>query len=250
MFEFDVLGWSAWSPGLPGREAFGPWARADDADPDALQGEAEPDPKRVPSRTARRCSGVTLMGLDAALTCCEASEVDEEAVQVVWATRHGEINVTVDLLESLAREELISPTAFSNSVPNTPAAYFTILTDNRNPTRTVCAGATSFAHGFLDAMGMLEDRPDQPVLLVQADGRLSGPLAPFDSEGAVPFGAALILSRGENPEFRFDTGEGSDDGTHASTTLPAALRFLRWYLGEEQAPLELRGHRRWNWSRT
>lgn len=250
MFEFDVAGWSAWTPGLPGRTDFRAWAADPEADAKALRGDSEPDPGRVPSRMARRCSGITLMGLTAALTCCEASEVDEDAVQVAWATKHGEINVTVDLLETLAREELLSPTAFSNSVPNTPAAYFSILTDNHHPTRTLCAGEQSFAHGFLDALGMLADRPDQPVLLVQADGRLSGPLEPFGASGEFPFGAALILTRSRTPAFRFESrapsnGPASDDAAE----VPSALRFVRWLLREESPRLTQTGRRTWTWTR-
>lgn len=250
MFEFDVAGWSVWTPGLNDRSAFQGWARDPEPDVEALEGEAQPAPRRVPSRMARRCSDITLMGLTAALRCTETSPIDEDAVQVAWATRHGEISVTVDLLETLAREELLSPTAFSNSVPNTPAAYFSILTDNYHPTRTLCAGEQSFAHGFLDALGMLADRPDQPVLLVQADGRLAGPLEPFGSSDEVPFGAALILTRRETPEFRFES-ETSSNGSPPGDVgdFPPALRFLRWLVRKESPRLTQQGHRTWTWSR-
>lgn len=249
MFEFDVAGWSAWTPGLPGRTDFRTWAADPEPDVGALRGENEPDPERVPSRMARRCSDITLMGLAAALTCCETSEVDEDAVQVAWATQHGEINVTVDLLETLAREELLSPTAFSNSVPNTPAAYFSILTDNNHPTRTLCAGEQSFAHGFLEALGMLADRPDQPVLLVQADGRLSGPLEPFGSSGELPFGAALILTRSQTPAFRFESRGSNGPTSDDPEEIPPALRVVRWLLREEPPRLRQKGHRTWTWTR-
>lgn len=249
MLEFDVASWSAWSPGLPDRADWIRWAGRDESDYDDLTGqtEAEPEPDRVPSRVARRLSTVTKMGLKAAFTCCDAGSAGPEDVRVVWVTRHGEIDVTLSLLEDLAEKNLLSPTAFGNSVPNTPSAYFSILTDNTRADRTVCAGPESFGHGFLDALGMLHETPEPPVLLVQADGRLPGPLDSFNPPRSVPFAVAFLLSRNDDPRYRLEvTSPNGDD----DSTPHAALEFLRWMLRDDTDILTLTHRQQWTWRRS
>jgi hypothetical protein len=141
---FSVLEWGAWAPGLPNRKDWNRWLDNENPDFTALDGSAKPSWETIPSRIWRRCDHFTRIGLVAALQCCENSSVNPEEVQMVWATRHGNIKLTISLLSDLARDELLSPMGFANSVPNTAAAYFGILQDNTLPTHTICTPSPLF----------------------------------------------------------------------------------------------------------
>lgn len=248
MMTMSVDGWAAWTPGCPDREDMREWFRTADPSLNQLQGETEPSVESVPSRQLRRCSRITRMGLRAAFDCVDDSPYTADEVQLVWVTRHGEINVTIDLLEDLAGDEMLMPMAFSNSVPNTPAAYFDIAAGNTFPTRTVCGGRDSFHQGLIDATGLLEQQPDHPVLVVQADGMLPEPLDEFNESTAVPFGIGLMISP-EHPEERLECrGEPVMSVDH-EPEYPPALEMLRWYLGNETRTQVHTVHRRWIWSR-
>jgi hypothetical protein len=189
------------------------------------------------------------MGLKAGFDCLDHGQVPADQVHLVWVTRHGEITVTIELLKELAEDELLMPMAFSNSVPNTPPAYFDIATDNTLITRTVCGGRDSFHKGLLDAVGLLLDKQDHPVLLIQADGVLPEPLDEYNTSGSLPFGMALLLD------------EDSDDGDAVSVTrrstespqsaeLPPGLILLRWLIGDRESIRLHSGRMNWIWERS
>lgn len=249
MKSFSLRGWGAWAPGLPGRRDWENWVGEPEPELSALEGSAQPESSRVPSRMWRRCSRCTRMGLIAAFRCCTRATVDPQEVQLVWMTRHGEIELTLSLLSDLARDELISPMGFANSVPNTAAAYFGILNDNTLPARTLCSPPPIFPRGCMDALGMLAKRPGNPVLLVHADERLPAPLGPFNRPDERSFGIAfLIESPGENP-IEFDRRTGSGSGGEPASTGTVTTAFLHWVESGAKRFEHSTETERWIWSR-
>lgn len=246
MMRIGVEGWSAWTPGCPERDRIREWLTADSPSWMDLEGEEDPVLENISPRQLRRCSRITRMGLRAAFDAVADSPYEEDEVRLVWITRHGEINVTIDLLEDLADGEMLMPMAFSNSVPNTPAGYYDIATDNTLPTRTVCGGYDSFHQGMLDAAGLLNDHPDCPVLVVQADGVLPDPLDRFRERTPVSFGMGLVLSArsGEELTCRRETAESSQ-----KPAKPPGLKFLRWFLGDAASTIFECGQQAWVWQR-
>lgn len=56
---------------------------------------------------------------------------------VVIGNAYGEVAETFDILKSIALKETVSPTAFQNSVHNTPASYLSIVGKNKGYITTV-----------------------------------------------------------------------------------------------------------------
>lgn len=56
---------------------------------------------------------------------------------IVIGNAYGEVQETFDILKSIAANETVSPTAFQNSVHNTPASYVSIVGGNKGYVTTV-----------------------------------------------------------------------------------------------------------------
>ncbi len=66
-----------------------------------------------------------------------ASEVGYRNERIIFGSAYGEVKATVDIVESIYNKTLLSPTAFQNSVHNTPASYLSILSQNQAEVTTV-----------------------------------------------------------------------------------------------------------------
>ncbi len=206
-------------------------------------------------RSGRRMSRLTRMSLAVAMDCCRQAGISAADVPIVFASRHGEMSVTVDLLEQLTAGEALSPTNFSGSVHHTALGHLTIAAANRQVTRAVAGGEASFCYGFLDAMGLLTENKGSPVLLVAADDVVPPPFADLIGKTNVPYAAAFLLAPAtdhekgsvslEMPSGRLSSKEPREQ------TLPGvpALDFLQWFL-KEKKPLEWHlSDRIWRWKK-
>lgn len=59
---------------------------------------------------------------------------------VVYGSAYGELPAIAEILSAIYSHDAISPTAFQNSVYNTPASYFSILHQNYEEILTVSSG--------------------------------------------------------------------------------------------------------------
>ena len=66
-----------------------------------------------------------------------ASKVGYNNNRIVFGSAYGEVQATVDIINSIYHKTLISPTAFQNSVHNTPASYLSIVSGNVGEVTTV-----------------------------------------------------------------------------------------------------------------
>ena len=66
-----------------------------------------------------------------------ASKVGYTNERIIFGSAYGEVKATVDIVESIYNKTLLSPTAFQNSVHNTPASYLSILSENQAEVTTV-----------------------------------------------------------------------------------------------------------------
>jgi len=170
-------------------------------------------------------------------------------VRTVFASRHGSINESIDLLEAVVRSERISPAKFSHTVHNAQAGLFSIAAANRCASSSLSAGEDSFPCAWIEAATHVQRDPDRAVLLVMADVPLADTFASLVDEPAVPYALALLVAAtGEGPRVALSLEPGSATNSRRRSW-PDAFEFLRWILGEEPA-LELEvGARRWSWRR-
>lgn len=223
-----VRRWSAWSPGLETRSDWEAWARA----PRPLAGDGHPEARFLPAMLRRRCTPLTRIVLTAAFDCLE--EAERGAVRTVFASRHGSLNESVDLLTCIVRGERISPAKFSHTVHNAQAGLYCIATGNRRASSSLAARGDTFACGWIEALAHLEREPDRPVLYVMGDVPLVPTFAGLVDEPPGAYALALLLAQdGEGPEVALSI-EAEPPAADARAW-PDALEFLRWLLGADPA---------------
>jgi hypothetical protein len=162
--------------------------------------------------------------------------------RVVFASRHGEAERTLAVLQDLAQEVEVSPTQFSMSVHNSVPGLWSILTGNRASAGAVAAGAETFAWGLADALALYRADPSGPVLYGYADDRLPDPWADPVPRG---FLHALALLVGEPAARRL--GMGREPGPDApEPAVPQSVHCLRALRGGDATTWAGPGGR-WRW---
>jgi hypothetical protein len=242
MTDIILRSYAAWSPGIEEMASWRTWAEA----PAPLELAGKPDVAFLPAMLRRRCSALTRIMLATAFDCCGPDEL--ESVRTVFASRHGNINESVDLLERLARRQPLSPARFSHTVHNAQAGLYSIAANNRQSSSSIAAHEDTFASGFLEALCQLQRDPGRPVLLVMADIPLEETFAPLVDEPVAAYGLALLLAvEGNGDKIRFEPCSLSAPTT--PKPWPDAIEFLRWLLGDEPR-LELQHYQNgWAWER-
>jgi 3-oxoacyl-[acyl-carrier-protein] synthase-1 len=234
--------WSAWAPRLEDAEAWRRWAGA----PEPLPAGEGPTARFIPAMLRRRCTPLTRIVLTAAWDCCSPEELAR--ARTVFASRHGSINESIELLDAIVRRDKLSPLKFSHTVHNAQAGLFSIAAGNREASSSLAAQEDTFACGWLDALAHLEREPERPVLLVMGDVPLAPTFARLIQEATASYGLALLLARGGEGE-RIAFGASPAERPWAPGRWPDALEFLRWLLGDA-ASCSLDGLRsRWTWTR-
>jgi len=66
-----------------------------------------------------------------------ASKVGYDNEKIVFGSAYGEVQSTVSVVESIYNKTALSPTAFQNSVHNTPVSYLSIVSGNTAEVTTV-----------------------------------------------------------------------------------------------------------------
>lgn len=125
-------------------ESFAVW-RASEAVP-------KPDVSFIPPMERRRLTGVERAALATAWQVRPARETP-----VVFASRWGEIGVTVKLMKQFHAEGEMSPAGFSASVHNAAPGAFSLLTKNHAPYTAIAARERSLEAGLLEALVLGRD---------------------------------------------------------------------------------------------
>ena len=151
---------------------------------------AAPDIGFIEPIVRRRLSTLSKVALKVAHDCVSQGEV-----RVVFASRHGELRRTTDILRTISAGEPVSPTAFSLSVLNAMTGVFGIARGDRSAASAISAGAETLGYALLEAYAQYETQPGSPVLLVYADEPADPAYGTIEDE--VQGGAIAILLNGE-----------------------------------------------------
>ncbi|MFM0160292.1 beta-ketoacyl synthase chain length factor [Paraburkholderia sediminicola] len=151
---------------------------------------AAPDIGFIEPIVRRRLSTLSKVALKVAHDCVPQGEV-----RVVFASRHGELRRTTDILRTISAGEPVSPTAFSLSVLNAMTGVFGIARGDRSAASAISAGAETLGYALLEAHAQYETQPGSPVLLVYADEPADSAYGTIEDE--VQGGAIAILLNGE-----------------------------------------------------
>ncbi|KAE8759677.1 hypothetical protein FSO04_12310 [Paraburkholderia madseniana] len=151
---------------------------------------AAPDIGFIEPIVRRRLSTLSKVALKVAHDC-----VAQDEVRVVFASRHGELRRTTDILRTISAGEPVSPTAFSLSVLNAMTGVFGIARGDRSAASAISAGAETLGYALLEAYAQYATQPGSPVLLVYADEPADPAYGTIEDE--VQGGAIAILLNGE-----------------------------------------------------
>ncbi|ACD17457.1 beta-ketoacyl synthase chain length factor [Paraburkholderia phytofirmans] len=147
---------------------------------------AAPDIGFIEPIVRRRLSTLSRVALKVAHDC-----VARDAVRVVFASRHGELRRTTDILRAISAGEPVSPTAFSLSVLNAMTGVFGIARGDRSAASAISAGAETLGYALLEAHAQYATQPGSPTLLVYADEPADSAYGTIEDE--VQGGAIAIL---------------------------------------------------------
>lgn len=242
--EFSVAEWAAWAPGLHSREDWQAWAQA----PFAPHGDGTPALGEVPAMQRRRIDRLGRMAIQTAYWCQHA---EAAGIPFLFASRHGDVACSVELLESLSRQETLSPTSFGLSVHNAIAALYSIVRGERGNYLALAAGLATPEAAMVEAAGLLADGAPE-VLVVIYDAALPSVYADFRDEPD-PFHAwswRVAPAGRDGVALRLGCGAAAGtDPSPAAPPLPHSLDVLRFLLAGQG---ELR-HRvdavDWTWQR-
>lgn len=230
----SIARWAAWAPDVHDPSDWPRWVQGDCMH----LGCREPDVHFIPPLLRRRLDPLGRMALHVAWPCAR----DHEALPLVFASRHGSLERTVQLLEDLILEAPLSPTAFSLSVHNSIAGLFSICRTDRSPSTALAAGEHTLGAGLLEGIGMLADGAGK-VLVVYADEAIPPEYQPFVGGSNQPFAVGLLLVSpdSELPQFRLMPGHGGRPGKRIEAAL---MEFLmetshELHLGMDEAGLTL-----------
>ena len=202
---------------------------------------AAPDIAFIDPLVRRRLSTLSKMALKVAHDC--AAEL--AAVRLVFASRHGELRRTTGILDDIAANQPVSPTAFSLSVLNAMTGIYGIARGDRSPATAVSAGAETLGYALLEAHAQYSADPASPVLLIYADEPADPRYGAVDHE--MPSGAlAILLAGGASMQLECSAGPALEDEpmpAHASQG-EAVMHGLTAHTGAVWQGLG----RRWQWS--
>lgn len=241
MLNFVVRNWAAWAAGVEERGAWERWCRA----PSPLAGAGSPSVDFLPPLFRRRCSPLSRLMLHVAYAACGPETIG--VLPTVFASRYGELALTLSLLDTLARSEPLTAAGFTHSIHNTQVGLFSIAAKNREMATALSAGANTFPCAVLEALALIERAGGGAALMVIADEPVPPAFEVFDDEPTGTYALALIIER---------TGAGHRIGLMPSgrethplrPAWPQAVEFLRWLLSEEPS-LRLGGPSPWVWHR-
>jgi len=236
----NVERWSAWAPGIESQDQWLHWARGELS----VSEVGTPDVLFLPAMLRRRLSRHSKIALKVAHDCIH----DSRAVETVFCSRHGELVRTSELLNSLAKEELLSPTAFSMSVHNTAAGLFSIVTGNPYATIAVAACEDTLELGFIEACSTIKTGRAERVLLVIADEVIPAPFCSVLTESEKTFGMAFMLTSQQLGNKVCLTLMQKKPETKLGNE-QHALVFLRFLLSDEKQVV-IPSHRlQWMWTK-
>lgn len=181
----------------------------------------------------------------AALHVAHACAREHRSVQMVYASRHGELGRTIESLRNLAHDEALSPTTFSLSVLNSAAGIFSIARRDEAPATAIAAGTETFGFGLLEAYARARLAPDRPVLYVYADAPAPAPLGRQDCDPERPMALAMLIdgAADDSLEMRMlaPAGEPSAEPQAVSCLSVLEGAASRWSSEQRQWQWEMLG---------
>ena len=257
---FEVVDWAAYAPGISSRAQWRDWSAA----PFLPQGEETPALAELPPMMRRRIDRLGRIAIQS-LTWCRDAQASH--VPVVFASRHGDVARSQQLLETLAADEPLSPAGFGLSVHNAIAALYAIAYREHGNYSALAAGTESAEAAVIEAVAMLHDGVEE-VLVVVYDAVIPAVHAAFldepdpsyawawrlralpESSSSEPAALQQPHATESSASMRFSLTPAPElpAATH-TPPLPHGLDVLRFVLSGEATLAHRAGASGWRWQR-
>ena len=215
MLNFAIPAWQSWSSSI----------------------SEQPDSSQIPSMLRRRLSPLGR----AAFSVIEPLVNQYGAMPLVYASRHGECNRTLGLLQDLANNELISPTAFGLSVHNANAGLYSIHRQLTTNITALSGGAYTLLAGLLETLGIAH-QVNGKVLCVFCDEPLPALYQAHVDQPQHMFALALVVAPGTGWQLQPEVG---------TSTVATPVASLLDLITLHQPSVQLGNHgQAWRLSRT
>lgn len=243
---FSIKAWAALAAGLEEPAQWTAWAEQPYVPEVAIGEVAVPS---FPAMSRRRLSLLGKMAVSVADRALERADCALDDIPVVWASRYGDAQRSLELLSQQAQGEPLSPTAFGLSVHNGIAAQHSIARKVHANALCVAAGRYTPEAGVTDALALLAQGAKE-VLLVCYDEPLPGAYAQFNDGPCCPFAWAWLLVAAPEvhapalgmPVMRLGIQAQPQPDTAHAPALPHGLQVLHSMLAGVDADF---GHWRW-----
>jgi Beta-ketoacyl synthase, N-terminal domain len=232
----QIENWAFWSPESQTPSGWRDYWQAGAAAP---RHSDVPD-DAIPTNHRRRMSALSRLAVQIGLDAVRESRADF----LVFCSQHGELGRSRGLLGSIASGQELSPTYFSQSVHNTSAGLYTIISQSRVPATALASGASTFAYGWLEAEAYLVENPTARVLLVSYDDLLPAEYLPYSKQRQCMYAVGFTLCAVPVGGLALEVV-----AAEADELLPMAPLFVAWWLSAEPAMRITADGQGWAWSR-
>jgi hypothetical protein len=173
------------------------------------------------------------------------------AMPVVFASRHGDLIRTIEMLDAIAMHNPISPTNFGLTVHNAVVGMAAILQKNRQPALAMAAGLDTFWFGLCDVVARSQVS-GQPHLYLYADMPTPAIYQQYADVHDLARVFACIIRPEQTKQIRI---EGHVREAHPPDLLsfPSELGFLSALAQQQSQPLAMHGtavtsQYQWSWT--
>ena len=189
--------WSAWAPGI---NSINDWQLFLNNQLPIDESES-PDVSFLPAMFRRKLSPLTRM----VFTVFNKLK-DQESLKnipLIFASRHGELDLSISLINSGLEALPCSPAKFSISVHNSPVGLLSIQTKNTRSSTAVSSGKRTLEMGLIEALGICREFNES--LLIYADMPLSKEYEEYNDQNVYPVSLALHLKNNcQQIDINFD----------------------------------------------
>lgn len=205
--------------------------------------------QQIPPIKRRRLNGLSRMAMHSSLECLQHAKIEPSDVFTVFASQHGELNRTVNIVNDLVQNEDISPKDFSLSVHNASLGLFSIFNKNKNVGTSIAANHDTFGFALLESYNILKNNPDKKVLLTCFDMQVGQPFDRLQPRPEPSYSLALVLSLEAEQTVSFAFDRNGDTQKHAMSVPPLALSFFEFIQGNQLTLQHQTPDTRWEFSK-
>lgn len=221
--DFSIKKCIAWSGDLTSSEDWQAYAQGKK---ELTTEQTIPLLKQIPAMQRRRLSPFAKISLHCALA---AADGYLDSVPCVFASRHGDLQKTSQLISDVAAKEVLSPTNFGLSVHNAVGGLFSIYTANKEPLTAISAGEDTFFIAILDAVSKLYSNNYKRILVVYTENIVPEMYQQFISQEEISISTALLIENVDtNNSFSLTMNQNKDNEAAENQRLQV-LDFLNFY---------------------